>query len=40
MNRALTELEEKGLIERGYGHIEIVSADILLAWLTREVGDY
>lgn len=40
MNRALTELEEMGLIERGYGHIEIASVDTLLTWLTREVGDY
>ena len=40
MNRALTELEEMRLIERGYGHIEIRNVDTLLAWLTREVGDY
>ena len=40
MNRALTQLEDLGLIERRYGQIEVRSVSDLLAWLQREVGEY
>ena len=40
MNRALTQLEAFGLIERRYGAIEVLSIDALLDWLRHESGEY
>ena len=40
LNRALTDLEQLGLIERRYGAIEVRSIDALLAWLRQESGEY
>ncbi|WP_394726814.1 Crp/Fnr family transcriptional regulator [Altererythrobacter sp. GH1-8] len=40
MNRALTELEKVGLIERSYGAITITSSSDLLEWLRDQSGDY
>lgn len=40
LNRALTELERLGLIERRYGAIEVRTIDDLLAWLKQESGEY
>lgn len=39
MNRALTELEALGLIERRYGAIEVRSVDELLAWSRQTSGE-
>ncbi|MDP4604728.1 MAG: Crp/Fnr family transcriptional regulator [Erythrobacter sp.] len=40
LNRALTDLEQLGLIERRYGAIEVRSIDALLVWLRQESGEY
>lgn len=40
LNRALTDLEQLGLIERRYGAIEVGSIDALLVWLRQESGEY
>lgn len=40
LNRALTDLEQLGLIERRYGSIEVRNIDDLLAWLRQESGEY
>jgi CRP/FNR family transcriptional regulator, cyclic AMP receptor protein len=40
LNRALTNLEQLGLIVRRYGSIEVCSIDKLLVWLRHESGEY
>ncbi len=40
LNRALTDLEQLGLIERRYGAIEVRSIDALVVWLRQESGEY
>lgn len=40
LNRALTDLEHLGLIERRYGSIEVRNIDDLLCWLRQESGEY
>lgn len=40
LNRALTDLDQLGLIERRYGSIEVRNIDDLLAWLRQESGEY
>ncbi len=40
MNRALTDLENRGLIARHYGAIEVRSVDNLFAWLQHESAGY